>query len=112
MRLDLKGSVLDLALLSALKAGSSYGYELITELKSRSKGVFDVAQGTVYPALHRLEKAGQVESEWEEKSGRRCRRYRLTPKGRKELRLWTSRWHEFSVGFDRVMLWRARSTQG
>lgn len=109
--MDLKGSVLDLALLSALKGGSSYGYELIALLKERSRGVFDVAQGTGYPALHRLEKAGLVASEWEVISGRRTRRYRLTAAGRKELSAWTARWREFSAGFDRVMLWRMGATR-
>ena len=112
MKVDLKGSVLELALLSALRGGSSYGYELIGLLKVRSRGVFDVAQGTVYPALHRLEKSGFVASEWESVSGRRIRRYRLTTAGRKELAQWTERWREFSAGFDRVMLWHMNPTRG
>lgn len=105
MKLSLKGSVLDLALLSALKGGGAHGYELIAELRKRSRGVLDLAQGTVYPALHRLEKAGFVASEWERVSGRRTRCYRLTAAGRKELAHWNAEWHTFSAGFDRVMQW-------
>jgi len=106
MKLSLKGSVLDLALLSTLKGGGAHGYELIAELRKRSRGVLDLAQGTVYPALHRLEKAGFVSSEWERISGRRTRHYTLTPKGRKELAHWNAEWRKFSAGFDNVMQWR------
>lgn len=110
MRLDLKGSLLDLALLSALMGGSSYGYDLTAHLRERSQGLFNVAQGTVYLALQHLEKARLVSSEWEAHFGRRTRRYRLTASGRKELTQWTARWHEFSAALDRAMPWRMGAT--
>src|SRR2546429_7303057 len=76
----LKGH-LDLLLLSVLSRGPGHGYEVITRLKVRSDGVFQLPEGTVYPALHRLEGAGLLASGWDVVAGRRRRIYHVTAAG-------------------------------
>jgi PadR family transcriptional regulator PadR len=79
-----KGHV-DLLLLSVLGDEPTHGYGLVEALRVRSQGAFDLAEGTVYPALYRLERQGLVRSSWEEGRTRRRRVYRLTRKGSAEL---------------------------
>ena len=73
---------LDLLLLSVLQGGPAHGYAVVGALRDRSGGAFDLPEGTVYPALHRLEEAGWVTSSWEMASGRRRRMYAVTQAGR------------------------------
>jgi DNA-binding PadR family transcriptional regulator len=81
----LKGHV-DLLLLAALEHGPAHGYAIVEAVRGRSEGAFDLAEGTVYPALYRLEGKGLLASGWAEPDvGRRRRVYRLTRKGRAEL---------------------------
>ena len=81
----LKGHV-DLLLLAALEHGPAHGYGIVDAVRSRSEGAFDLAEGTVYPALYRLERRGLLESGWAEGDGARRRRvYRLTRRGSAEL---------------------------
>src|ERR1700756_1591153 len=68
----LKGH-LELLLLSVLAAGPAHGYAIITALRARSGGMFDLPEGTVYPALHRLEDAGLLASSWADADGRKRR---------------------------------------
>ncbi len=82
MAADVSRSSLELLLLAALAERPAHGYGLIEELRSRSDGAFDFAEGSVYPVLHRLEDAGLVTSGWVDAGGRRRRVYRLTRKGR------------------------------
>ena len=70
----LKGH-LDLLLLSSLSAGPAHGYAVIAALRDRSEGTFDLPEGTIYPALHRLEDAGLLGSSWADAGGRRRRVY-------------------------------------
>lgn len=84
---------LDLLLLGILAGGPGHGYEVITSLRDRSSdGAFDLAEGSVYPALHRLEGMGRVASSWHVVGGRRRRVYTLTPNGQKALRAEHSEW--------------------
>ena len=76
---------LDGMLLAVLEAGPRHGYAIVEELSRRSQGEFDVPEGTIYPALHRLEAAGLLSSRWEVVSGRRRRVYALTGSGRRAL---------------------------
>ncbi|MGN6605924.1 MAG: PadR family transcriptional regulator [Jatrophihabitans sp.] len=99
---NLKGS-LDLLLLGVLRQGPAHGYAIITALRERSGGAFDLAEGTIYPALHRLEAAGQVASEIELAQGRRRRTYRLTPKGRKSFVAQHRDWQGFVAGMQAVL---------
>lgn len=91
---ELKGH-LDLVLLAALAQGPAHGYALIDEVRERSRGAFDLAEGTVYPALYRLEAAGLLASKWTTVSGRRRRTYRLTSRGRKKLARERGEWQQF-----------------
>src|SRR5258708_29150620 len=78
---------LDMIVLAALSAaGSAHGYAIIEEIKRRSGGAFDLPEGTIYPALHRLEQAGLLNSRWmTADSGRRRRVYTLTRTGNRAL---------------------------
>jgi PadR family transcriptional regulator PadR len=99
---SLKGH-LDLLLLSVLEEGPLHGYAVLEELKRRSGEAFDLPEGTVYPVLHRLEKAGFLESQWSEVGGRRRRTYSLTRDGRSALTEERSSWASFSGAVDRVI---------
>jgi PadR family transcriptional regulator, regulatory protein PadR len=81
----LKGHV-DLLLLAALENGPTHGYAIVDSVRHRSGGAFELAEGTVYPALYRLEGRGLLASEWSDgQNARRRRIYRLTRKGAAEL---------------------------
>jgi PadR family transcriptional regulator PadR len=71
-------------LMGVLRVGPAHGYSIIATLRERSDGAFDLAEGTIYPALHRLEATGLVESSIGVVQGRRRRTYALTRHGRKE----------------------------
>jgi len=87
---------LDLLALAVLADGPAHGYAVIEELRRRSAGTFDLPEGTVYPALHRLEAAGFLASSWEAGPGRRRRVYRLTRRGRRRFERARSDWGAFS----------------
>jgi len=91
----LKGH-LDLLLLAVLSNGPAHGYAIIESLRSRSDGTFDLPEGTIYPALHRLENQGLLRSIWSDDSARRRRIYQLTPKGRQMLAQRQEEWKTFS----------------
>ncbi len=91
----LKGH-LEMLLLAALQHGPAHGYGVISDLKRRSEGTFDLQEGTIYPALHRLERDGLIESEWSVENGRRRRVYMLTREGRGVLEEKTSAWRNFA----------------
>ena len=91
----LKGH-LDLLLLSVLANGPAHGYAIIDSLRTQSEGVFNLPEGTVYPALHRLEDQGLLKSSWSGDSGRRKRVYQLTPKGQQALNTRQDEWLKFS----------------
>ncbi|MDH3300241.1 MAG: helix-turn-helix transcriptional regulator, partial [Acidimicrobiia bacterium] len=91
----LKGH-LDLLLLAVLADGPAHGYAVLARLRDRSDGVFDLPEGTIYPALHRLEKAGLLTSSWSTETGRRRRTYSISAKGRRAMRDRRQGWDEFS----------------
>ena len=91
----LKGHA-DLLVLAALEVGPAHGYAIVDAVRSRSEGAFDLAEGTVYPALYRLESRGLLESSWDDGGGARKRRvYRLTRKGRAELARQRETWGSY-----------------
>ncbi|HEX2744174.1 MAG TPA: helix-turn-helix transcriptional regulator [Streptosporangiaceae bacterium] len=98
----LKGN-LDLLLLSVLAAGPGHGYAIISALRDRSEGTFDLPEGTVYPALHRLEDAGLLASSWTDVNGRRRRIYGLTSRGAEALAAEQTEWRRFAVGVQAVV---------
>ena len=81
MKVDRVTGQLDLLLLGILHAAPAHGYGVITALRERSGGAFDLTEGSVYPALHRLEAAGLLASSWAPVAGRRRRIYSLTDRG-------------------------------
>src|SRR5919106_5065676 len=92
----LKGH-LDAIVLAALEAGPAHGYAIIETIKQRSAGAFDLPEGTVYPALHRLEQAGLLSSAWTTPiNGRRRRVYSLTKAGSSALANRRKDWGRFS----------------
>jgi PadR family transcriptional regulator PadR len=91
----LKGH-LDLLVLAALKSGPLHGYAVIQALRERSQEVLDLPEGTVYPVLHRLERAGLLSSKWDDETGRRRRVYQLTKAGRRAMRQQTEDWLSFA----------------
>src|SRR5215468_5929176 len=92
----LKGH-LDLIVLAALSAGPAHGYAVIEEIRRKSGQAFDLPEGTIYPALHRLEQAGLLVSHWETaESGRRRRIYSLTRRGSHALAERRAVWQRFS----------------
>jgi PadR family transcriptional regulator, regulatory protein PadR len=98
----LKGH-LDLLLLQVLDNEPAHGYQVVCQLRDRSQGTFALAEGTVYPALHRLERQGLLASDWDAHGARRRRVYRLTPQGRNSLRARRAEWTEFAVGVSAVL---------
>ena len=94
MALKMSTTNVDLLLMGVLRHGPAHGYEIISRLRDRSDGEFDLAEGTVYPALHRLEQAGLIDSSLEVAQGRQRRTYALTARGRTEFaarrRVWRS----------------------
>ena len=102
----LKGN-LDLLLLAVLAAGPGHGYAIISALRDRSGGTFDLPEGTVYPALHRLEDAGLLASSWADVNGRRRRVYGLTDRGAAALAAEQAEWRIFAVGVQAVVGWSA-----
>jgi DNA-binding PadR family transcriptional regulator len=99
---QLKGH-LDSLLLSVLHDGPMHGYAVIGALRERSDGTFDLPEGTVYPALHRLERAGLVHSHWSADTGRRRRLYELTTGGQESLAGARNEWRSFSRGVSAVL---------
>jgi PadR family transcriptional regulator PadR len=98
----LKGN-LDLLLLSVLAAGPAHGYAIISALRDRSEGTFDLPEGTIYPALHRLEEAGLLASSWAQAEGRRRRVYGLTDEGVAALAAERTEWRRFAGGMQAVL---------
>ena len=90
----LKGHA-DLLVLAALADGPAHGYAVVEAVRARSAGAFDLAEGTVYPALYRLERQGLLESSWAETAPRRRRVYRLTRRGRGELARQREEWGRY-----------------
>jgi DNA-binding PadR family transcriptional regulator len=93
----------DLMLMGVLRHGPAHGYAIIAALRERTDGEFDLAEGTIYPALHRLERAGLVESSLEAAQGRRRRTYALTPRGRKEFATQRKQWQGYVATMQAVI---------
>jgi PadR family transcriptional regulator len=98
----LKGH-LELLLLAAVQAEPAHGYAIAETLRLRSAGTFDLPEGTLYPALHRLERSGLLSSRWSEASGRRRRVYQLTRKGHRALAQRHAEWRDFACAVHAVV---------
>lgn len=93
-----------LLVLSLLRDGDKYGYEMISQLALRSEGVFDLKEGTLYPVLHQLERQGCLESySAQAASGRTRKYYRLTPKGVKALEAQEAEYRKITGAVEQVL---------
>ena len=102
MNADLLKGHLDVLILAIVAARPIHGYAIIEELKLRSGGELALPEGTVYPALHRLEHAGLLSSSWSG-GARRRRVYRLTRRGRRELGVRRDEWKQFARTVEAVL---------
>jgi PadR family transcriptional regulator PadR len=101
---DLLAGTLDLLILRTLQAGPDHGLGIAQSIEHRSDDVLLVEQGSLYPALHRLEERGWITSFWGVSDNhRRARFYRLTPKGQKERIAEAGRWDELARAVTRVL---------
>jgi len=81
-----------------------YGYQIIKELEKRSQGYFKFKEGTLYPALHRLENAGLITGKWQLLSNGRPRRYyHITAKGRSKVTVEMAQWQDFLTAMNLIM---------
>jgi PadR family transcriptional regulator PadR len=106
MRGDVLKNHLELLVLTALKAGPGHGYSIIRAIRDRSDGEFELLEGSLYPALHRLERARLVTSSWSNVAGRRRRVYKLSPKGRDTLERHERDWRRFERAMNLVLTGR------
>ena len=103
-QLDLLKGTLDLLILRTLQTGAMHGWAISERIQQISEDVLQVNQGSLYPALHRLEHQGWIEAEWGvSELGRRARFYRLTVAGRKQLGIESKNWDKLSAAIGRVM---------
>jgi PadR family transcriptional regulator, regulatory protein PadR len=103
-RLDLLQGTLDLLILRTLTAEARHGWAISERIQELSRDVLRVNQGSLYPALHRVEQQGWIESTWGvSELGRRARFYELTAAGRKQLRNEEEQWVQFSAAVGRVL---------
>lgn len=97
MRAEALKGHLDGMLLAALEGGPRHGYAVMEALRAGSGGHFDLPTGTVYPALHRLERAGLISGTWDQAGGRKRRVYQLTPAGQRTLDNERGSWRQFAA---------------
>lgn len=103
-RLDLLQGTLDLLILRALRTEAMHGWAVSERIQQISQNVLQVNQGSLYPALHRLEHHGWIKAEWRiSELGRRARFYSLTGSGRKQLELEAENWNKLSEAIARVL---------
>jgi PadR family transcriptional regulator PadR len=99
-----QGSIPVLVLKILARRGPLHGYGLTTHIKQASLDVLNVEEGSLYPALHRMEEAGLIKAEWATtENNRRARLYRITRAGMKELEQEESRWRTISSAIGRVL---------
>ena len=103
MKADTLKGHLDALVLAVLADEPLHGYAVIEALRRRSEGAFELAEGTLYPVLHRLEADGLLASSWSEAAGRRRRVYRLTRNGRRALARRREEWSSFVRAVDAVL---------
>ncbi len=102
--LDLLRGTLDMLILRALAWGPMHGYSVSAFIKERTDAAILVEEGALYPALHRLERSGWVASEWGvSENNRRARYYRLTARGRAQMRAEHETWKRYVAAVSRVM---------
>jgi transcriptional regulator len=103
-RIELVQGTLDMLLLRSLQWGPQHGYGLVQALRTHSGDVLQVETGSLYPALHRLERQGWVRSEWKQtESNQRAKYYRITAAGKRQLASDLSRWEQMVAAVGAIM---------
>ena len=103
-RVELLQGTLDLLILRTLRPGPAHGHAIVKSIERSSSDVLQVEQGSLYPALHRLIKRGWIVAEdGTSENNRRAKFYRLTPKGRKQLTVETSKWDRLAGAIARIL---------
>jgi PadR family transcriptional regulator, regulatory protein PadR len=104
-RLELMQGTLDMLILRTLMPGPAHGHEIAKHIQRTTEEVLQVEHGSLYPALHRLERKGWVSAKWETPKGgkREFKYYRLTPAGKKQLLAEHSKWQQLVASIGRVM---------
>jgi PadR family transcriptional regulator PadR len=101
---DLLPGTLDLLILRTLQTQSLHGWAISERIQQISQDILQISQGSLYPALHRLEHQGWIEAEWAvSELGRRAKYYQLTPAGRRQLAVEAGEWERMSTAIGRVM---------
>ncbi|HXJ93186.1 MAG TPA: PadR family transcriptional regulator [Terriglobia bacterium] len=110
-RIELLQGTLDMLILRTLLFGPAHGHSIARQIQRTSDDVLQVEHGSLYPALHRLERKGLIASKWEmaKDRNREFKYYRLTPAGRKQLAAEESKWKQLAGAIARVM-WPAKSS--
>lgn len=104
IRIDLPQGTLDLLILRSLRLGPNHGWGIAERIQQVSKEVLQVQQGSLYPALHRLERKGWIKAEWgASENNRRAKFYQLTRTGRKQLDAETETWRKLTVAVGQVL---------
>ena len=102
--MDLLHGTLDTLILKTLAAGRRHGYGIAKAIEDSTEAVVAVEEGSLYPALYRLERKELIEAEWGiSELGRRAKFYRITPRGRKALAAQTAEWARFSAALPRLL---------
>ena len=99
----LLAGTLDLLILESLLPGRSYGYAIAQTVRATSNETILLKEGSLYPALHKLERNGALKAEWGEEGGRRRKYYKLTVAGKKALEAKRAMWTHFSTGLNAVL---------
>ena len=103
-KIDLLQGTLDMLILQTLQWGSQHGYAITQTLRARSSDALQVETGSLYPALHRLERQGWVKSEWDvTETNQRAKFYKLTPAGKKQLTWERDRWEQLVAAIGSVL---------
>jgi PadR family transcriptional regulator, regulatory protein PadR len=104
-RISLLQGTLDMLILRTLRAGPAHGHDIAKHIQRTTDDVLQVEHGSLYPALHRLERSGWVSAKWEtaRERNREFKYYRLTPAGRKQLSREGSKWKQLSDAIARIM---------
>ncbi len=101
---ELVRGTLETIVLEVVGRRAMYGYEICKFVEQRTKGALELREGSLYPALHKLEKAGLLAARWgESDEGRRRKYYELTPGGAKELARRRAEWHEFTGAVNAIV---------
>ncbi len=101
---DILPGTLDVLILRALHTHSLHGWAISERIQEVSQDVLQINQGSLYPALHRLEHQGWIDAEWRTSElGRRAKYYRLTPSGKRQLAVEAGKWDRMAAAIARVM---------